>query len=118
MLLDPEENLYCISAWNDNGKDGQIEQNPHLLHRTDFFGGLGWMLKKSIWTDEWSQQWPEVSLKSPKNPKKILDFRPFGMIGSVVMNEEKIENVSDQKFRELRHSEKSAFRMGNFSTSI
>lgn len=60
LLLDPEENLYCISAWNDNGKDGQIEQNPHLLHRTDFFGGLGWMLKKSIWTDEWSQEWPEA----------------------------------------------------------
>merc|ERR1719447_188803 len=27
LLLDPEENLYCVSAWNDNGKDGQIEQN-------------------------------------------------------------------------------------------
>ena len=71
LLLDPEENLYCISAWNDNGKDGQIEQNPHLLHRTDFFGGLGWMLKKEIWTDEWSQQWPEVSLKSSRNISKF-----------------------------------------------
>jgi len=60
LLLDPTENLYCLSAWNDNGKDGQINPNPSLLHRTDFFGGLGWMLKKDIWIKEWSQSWPEA----------------------------------------------------------
>ena len=51
---------FSLSAWNDNGKDGQIEPDPKLLHRTDFFGGLGWMLKKSVWTEEWVGQWPEA----------------------------------------------------------
>jgi len=60
LLLDPAENLYCLSAWNDNGKEGQIEPNPSLLHRTDFFGGLGWMMKKTVWLDEWANEWPEA----------------------------------------------------------
>ena len=37
----------CVSAWNDNGKAGLINETaPELLYRTDFFGGLGWMLTK------------------------------------------------------------------------
>ena len=47
-LLFDEEDLYCVSAWNDNGKDHQIEQDPFLVYRTDFFGGLGWMLKREV----------------------------------------------------------------------
>ena len=36
-----------MSAWNDNGKAGLINETaPELLYRTDFFGGLGWMLTK------------------------------------------------------------------------
>ena len=48
LLDDPAENLFCLSTWNDNGKDDQIEQNPGLVYRTDFFGGLGWMLSKKV----------------------------------------------------------------------
>jgi len=48
LLNDPSENLFCLSTWNDNGKDDQIEQNPELVYRTDFFGGLGWMLSKKV----------------------------------------------------------------------
>lgn len=48
LLNDPNENLFCLSTWNDNGKDDQIEQNPALVYRTDFFGGLGWMLSKKV----------------------------------------------------------------------
>jgi alpha-1,3-mannosyl-glycoprotein beta-1,2-N-acetylglucosaminyltransferase len=48
LLSDPAENLFCLSTWNDNGKDDQIEQNPELVFRTDFFGGLGWMLSKKV----------------------------------------------------------------------
>ena len=37
----------CVSAWNDNGKTGLINETaPELLYRTDFFPGLGWMLTK------------------------------------------------------------------------
>ena len=36
-----------MSAWNDNGKTGLINETaPELLYRTDFFPGLGWMLTK------------------------------------------------------------------------
>jgi alpha-1,3-mannosyl-glycoprotein beta-1,2-N-acetylglucosaminyltransferase len=48
LLSDPAENLFCLSTWNDNGKDDQIDQNPELVFRTDFFGGLGWMLSKKV----------------------------------------------------------------------
>jgi len=58
LLNDPSENLFCLSTWNDNGKDDQIEQNPELVYRTDFFGGLGWMLSKKIWDEEFSSKWP------------------------------------------------------------
>ena len=48
LLFDPNENLYCVSAWNDNGKEHQILNDPMAVYRTDFFGGLGWMLKRTV----------------------------------------------------------------------
>ena len=48
LLFDKTEDLYCISAWNDNGKDHQIIPDPMMVHRTDFFGGLGWMLRRDV----------------------------------------------------------------------
>lgn len=57
-LLDNDNSLYCISAWNDNGKNDIIDRTAvQLVHRTDFFPGLGWMLKKSIWL-EVKNHWP------------------------------------------------------------
>lgn len=57
-ILQADPTLWCVSAWNDNGKLGLIEQDaPHLLHRTDFFPGLGWMLTKSTWL-ELAPKWP------------------------------------------------------------
>jgi len=47
-----------VSAWNDNGKVGLVDENaPDLVYRTDFFPGLGWMLRKSIWA-ELAPKWP------------------------------------------------------------
>ena len=41
-LLRKDPSLWCVSAWNDNGKKGLIDENQaDLLYRTDFFGGLG-----------------------------------------------------------------------------
>ena len=38
--------------WNDNGKKGLIDESrPDLLYRTDFFGGLGWMLTRELWVN-------------------------------------------------------------------
>ncbi len=46
-VLREDPSLFCVSAWNDNGKEQLIDKgSPELLYRTDFFGGLGWMLTK------------------------------------------------------------------------
>lgn len=59
-LLKNDSSLWCISAWNDNGKVGTIEESrPDLLYRTDFFPGLGWMLSKNLWS-ELSIKWPKA----------------------------------------------------------
>ena len=55
-VLDTDPTLWCVSAWNDNGKEGYTKGND-LLYRSDFFPGLGWMLKKSVWT-ELKTKWP------------------------------------------------------------
>lgn len=56
-LLIHDKTLWCISAWNDNGIDKKIARQPTLLHRTDFFPGLGWLLTKTIW-NEIKANWP------------------------------------------------------------
>ncbi|XP_067941801.1 alpha-1,3-mannosyl-glycoprotein 2-beta-N-acetylglucosaminyltransferase-like [Watersipora subatra] len=56
-LLKTDPTLYCVSAWNDNGKASQIEDNPELLYRSDFFPGLGWMMLDTLW-DEYRDVWP------------------------------------------------------------
>lgn len=55
-LLDKDPTLWCISAWNDNGMEGMVKRND-VLYRTDFFPGLGWMIRKSLW-DELKPNWP------------------------------------------------------------
>ena len=38
-----------MSAWNDNGKANIIDESrPDLLYRSDFFGGLGWMMTRRV----------------------------------------------------------------------
>ncbi|KAK6111943.1 GNT-I family protein [Brugia pahangi] len=57
-LLDADKTLYCISAWNDNGKDYLIDKKqPELLYRSDFFSGLGWMMTRELW-NELGPIWP------------------------------------------------------------
>lgn len=48
-LLDRDPSIFCISAWNDNGGSTLVDRKrSDLLHRTDFFPGLGWMLKAEV----------------------------------------------------------------------
>ncbi|XP_053577832.1 alpha-1,3-mannosyl-glycoprotein 2-beta-N-acetylglucosaminyltransferase [Bombina bombina] len=57
-LLKKDPTLFCVSAWNDNGKEVLIEpQGSSILHRTDFFPGLGWLLLKELW-EELEPKWP------------------------------------------------------------
>lgn len=58
-LLKQDKSLWCVSAWNDNGKANVVDiGSPELLYRTDFFPGLGWMLTKDLWS-ELSVKWPK-----------------------------------------------------------
>nr|XP_057909273.1 alpha-1,3-mannosyl-glycoprotein 2-beta-N-acetylglucosaminyltransferase a [Doryrhamphus excisus] len=57
-LLKSDPKLWCVSAWNDNGRDGFVDPAAaSLLYRTDFFPGLGWMLLKEAW-EELEPKWP------------------------------------------------------------
>lgn len=54
LRADPE--LFCVSAWNDNGRP-QVASDAQALYRTDFFPGLGWMLLRTLWF-EVRNGWP------------------------------------------------------------
>ncbi|KAM9738221.1 LOW QUALITY PROTEIN: alpha-1,3-mannosyl-glycoprotein 2-beta-N-acetylglucosaminyltransferase b [Menidia menidia] len=57
-VLRADPSLWCVSAWNDNGRDALVDPaKPGLLHRTDFFPGLGWMLLRDMWA-ELEPKWP------------------------------------------------------------
>uniref|UniRef100_A0A0R3RQL4 Alpha-1,3-mannosyl-glycoprotein 2-beta-N-acetylglucosaminyltransferase n=1 Tax=Elaeophora elaphi TaxID=1147741 RepID=A0A0R3RQL4_9BILA len=57
-LLGADKTLYCVSAWNDNGKAYLIDKKqPELLYRSDFFPGLGWMMTRELW-NELGPIWP------------------------------------------------------------
>jgi len=91
-LLKVDSSLWCVSAWNDNGKSNLIDlASPHLLYRTDFFPGLGWMLTRKLWL-ELSPKWPKAYwddwIRQPEQRKNRACIRPeisrtrtFGKIG-------------------------------------
>ncbi|TRY96726.1 hypothetical protein DNTS_009596 [Danionella cerebrum] len=57
-MLKSDPTLWCVSAWNDNGREGFVDPGKsNLLYRTDFFPGLGWMLTKDLWV-ELEPKWP------------------------------------------------------------
>ncbi|XP_060808685.1 alpha-1,3-mannosyl-glycoprotein 2-beta-N-acetylglucosaminyltransferase isoform X2 [Amyelois transitella] len=91
-LLLEDDSLWCISAWNDNGKRDVIDLSaPELLHRTDFFPGLGWMIMRHTWTklaEEWPPAFFDDWLRNPMNTDGKACIRPeisrthtFGKIG-------------------------------------
>ncbi|XP_033209026.1 alpha-1,3-mannosyl-glycoprotein 2-beta-N-acetylglucosaminyltransferase [Belonocnema kinseyi] len=91
-LLVSDKSLWCVSAWNDNGKSGLVDEHAHnLLYRTDFFPGLGWMLKRDLWL-ELAPKWPRAYwddwIRQPEQRKNRACIRPelsrtrtFGKIG-------------------------------------
>ena len=56
-LLDRDTSLFCVSAWNDNGLE-EFAQNPSSFYRSDFFPGLGWMMKRKLWEEDFEAKWP------------------------------------------------------------
>jgi alpha-1,3-mannosyl-glycoprotein beta-1,2-N-acetylglucosaminyltransferase len=57
-FLDTDDSLLAVSAWNDNGGQKSVRDNKQL-YRSDFFPGLGWMLRRSVW-DELHSKWPKA----------------------------------------------------------
>lgn len=91
-ILRKDKSLWCVSAWNDNGKTGLINETaPELLYRTDFFPGLGWMLTKELWTElmvKWPRSYWDDWMREPAQRKGRSCIRPevsrtktFGKIG-------------------------------------
>jgi beta-1,2-N-acetylglucosaminyltransferase len=57
VLREGDDNIFCVSAWNDNGFE-HLELREDRVFRTDFFPGLGWMIHRSVWCDVLRPAWP------------------------------------------------------------
>lgn len=56
-ILDADPSLLAVSAFNDNGFEGKVN-DPYRILRSDFFPGLGWMMNRRLWDNELSHKWP------------------------------------------------------------
>jgi hypothetical protein len=56
-LYAADPSIYCISSWNDNGQAG-MALDPRVVMRTDFFIGLGWMISRRLFIEEFEPRWP------------------------------------------------------------
>lgn len=79
-LLKSDPSLWCVSAWNDNGRDGYVDPGKaDLLYRTDFFPGLGWMLLREVW-EELEPKWPasfwDDWMRQPEQRRDRACIRP------------------------------------------
>ncbi|XP_013781473.2 protein O-linked-mannose beta-1,2-N-acetylglucosaminyltransferase 1-like [Limulus polyphemus] len=64
-ILDEDETVYCVSAWNDQGYE-HTSEDPSLLYRVETMPGLGWILKRSLYKEELESRWP--------TPEKLWDW--------------------------------------------
>ncbi|KAM9851869.1 alpha-1,3-mannosyl-glycoprotein 2-beta-N-acetylglucosaminyltransferase a [Aulostomus maculatus] len=79
-ILKSDPSLWCVSAWNDNGRDGFVDPGKaNLLYRTDFFPGLGWMLLREVW-EELEPKWPtsfwDDWMRQPEQRRDRACIRP------------------------------------------
>ena len=69
-LLDADDTLLAVSAFNDNGEETFVA-DPTRLVRSDFFPGLGWMLSRGIW--EGTPAHPDAGLRRDWAPGGYWD---------------------------------------------
>lgn len=79
-LLEKDPTLWCVSAWNDNGKPEHIDLNAtNTLYRSDFVSGLGWMMTDKTWK-ELEPKWPlafwDDWMREPAQRKDRQCIRP------------------------------------------
>ncbi|KAI4884237.1 hypothetical protein NFI96_011601 [Prochilodus magdalenae] len=79
-ILKSDPTLWCVSAWNDNGREGFVDPGKSsLLYRTDFFPGLGWMLLKELWLElepKWPASFWDDWMRNPDQRKDRSCVRP------------------------------------------
>lgn len=79
-LLQSDPSLWCVSAWNDNGKEGFVDpEQAALLYRTDFFPGLGWMLLRGLWAElepKWPASFWDDWMRQPEQRRQRSCIRP------------------------------------------
>ncbi|KAH9517958.1 Protein O-linked-mannose beta-1,2-N-acetylglucosaminyltransferase 1 [Dermatophagoides farinae] len=56
-LLDQDDTLFCISAWNDQAYE-HTSSDTSLLYRVETMPGLGWMLTRKLYKNELEPRWP------------------------------------------------------------
>ena len=57
-IIEQDKSVFAVSAWNDNGFKGRV-QDPFALRRTEFFPGLGWLLSRELYKSELEKKWPQ-----------------------------------------------------------
>ncbi|MGH0122556.1 UNVERIFIED_CONTAM: hypothetical protein FKN15_038106 [Acipenser sinensis] len=130
-LLEEDESLYCISAWNDQGYEHTAE-DPALLYRVESMPGLGWVLKKSLYKDELEPKWPtpeklwdwDMWMRMPEQRKDRECIVPdvsrsyhFGIIGlnmngyfhEVYFKKHKLNTVPNVQFKKVDGLKKDAY---------
>lgn len=96
-ILDNDQTLLAVSAFNDNGYAGTIKDSTRVL-RSDFFPGLGWMMTRKLWVDELQAKWPKAYwddwLREPVQRENRKILRPevsrtyhFGTSGGASNNQ-------------------------------
>ncbi|KAL9957754.1 hypothetical protein ACROYT_G034692 [Oculina patagonica] len=56
-VLENDESVYCISAWNDQGYDYTVN-DPSMTYRIETMPGLGWVLSRKLFKGELEPKWP------------------------------------------------------------
>nr|XP_058945597.1 protein O-linked-mannose beta-1,2-N-acetylglucosaminyltransferase 1-like [Pocillopora verrucosa] len=56
-VLENDDSLYCISAWNDQGYTHAVK-DPAMTYRVETMPGLGWVLERKLYKEELEPQWP------------------------------------------------------------
>lgn len=88
-LLQEDESIFTISAWNDNGQR-QFVKDSGSLYRTDVFPGLGWMMTSKLWSElTWPLAFWDEYLRTPEVRRgrscifpEINRVKTFGKQGS------------------------------------
>ena len=80
-VVDGDASILAASAWNDNGQRRHVDVAKDIarVERSDFFGGLGWMLARRVW-EELGPKWPDAYwddwLREPEQRRNRHVVRP------------------------------------------